>query len=63
MRVSWIQGEPNYPIFLQLQTHEKENTEIIKAPRASSSVSDIMCGVSNAVYRKEYKKGCVNWLR
>ena len=55
MRVWWNQGEPNYPIFLQPKTPEKENTEMIKAPRASSSVSDIMCGVSNAVYRKEYK--------
>ena len=38
----------------QWNLNVKEDDGIISIPRISSSKSDILCGVSNVIYRKEY---------
>ena len=38
----------------QRNLNNKDDDGIISIPRISSSKSDILCGVSNVIYRKEY---------
>ena len=47
-------GETKLQAIFPQEPKARDDSEEIKVSRASSSVSDIMCGVSNVVYRKEY---------